>query len=91
MHMTKMVMPNCLHISELAFFNCTELEIVDFSEKKDDKIIPTLVDVNAFMGENGQLLPKVKIIVPDGLYERWIAAENWVVLKDRIYRKGQIS
>ena len=81
-------MPNCLYVGELAFFNCVELELVDFSEKKDRKVIPILADINAFVDESGKVLSKVQIVVPDDLYNRWIEAENWVVLKDRIYRKS---
>ena len=53
-----------------AFNGCTSLELVDFSQAT---AVPTLANINAFGNTNSTY----KIVVPDALYETWIAASNW--------------
>ena len=53
-----------------AFYNCTHLELVDFSEAT---AVPALNNVNAFTNTNNYY----RIVVPNALYNQWIAATNW--------------
>ena len=53
-----------------AFNGCTSLELVDFSQAT---AVPALANINAFGNTNSTY----KIVVPDALYETWIAATNW--------------
>ena len=58
------------NIGTYAFSGCYGLKTFDFRRSAS---VPTLVNVNAF--EN---TPTVKeIVVPDELYDTWIAASNW--------------
>ena len=53
-----------------AFSNCYGLKTFDFRRSTS---VPTLSNVNAFLNT-----PTVKeIVVPDDLYDTWIAATNW--------------
>lgn len=52
------------------FNGCTALEVVDFSEAT---AVPALYNVNAFANTNSTY----KIVVPDALYDTWIATTNW--------------
>lgn len=49
--------------------NCFSLKTLDLSNCTS---VPTLANVNAFNNT-----PNLKIIVPDDLYDSWIAASNW--------------
>ncbi len=88
-NLTYINIPKVQYIGALAFYNCLNLETVSFA-KKDDDNIPILDNINAFIDENGKILPKLKIIVPDNLYSKWIQAPNWTVLKDRIFKESSI-
>lgn len=52
------------------FQNCSNLEVVDFHETT---AVPTLSNTNTFSGTNNTY----RIIVPNALYDQWIAASNW--------------
>lgn len=57
----------CLYYT---FYGCTKLQLVDFSQAT---AVPALANVNAFNSTN----TTYKIVVPDALYDTWIAATNW--------------
>ena len=57
-------------IESTAFYMCYGLKTFDFRRSTS---VPTLANVNAF-----QNTPATKeIVVPDDLYDTWIAATNW--------------
>ncbi len=55
----------------------------DFSNNTS---VPTLSSTNAFSNINGIC----KIIVPDALYDEWIAATNWATYTDYIYKASEV-
>lgn len=57
-------------IQAQAFVNCYGMAYYDFSHHT---AVPTLANTNAFTG----IPDDCKIIVPDALYDEWIAATNW--------------
>lgn len=57
-------------IQAYAFYNCSACLRYDFTAAE---AVPELVNVNAFNGHNADL----RIIVPDALYNEWIATANW--------------
>ena len=57
-------------ISESAFYNCNNCRIFDFRKATS---VPTLNNVSAFYNTPSNK----EIIVPDALYDDWIAATNW--------------
>ena len=63
-----------------AFYSCYSVKFYDFSHLE---AIPTLENVNAFSG----ITSNCKIIVPDALYDEWIAATNWSTYASYIIRK----
>lgn len=65
-----------------AFNNCYSCIIYDFRACTS---VPTLANVNAFNGINGQ----AKIYVPDALYDEWIAATNWTNYANYIYKASE--
>ncbi len=66
------------------FQRCYSIIKYDFSQAT---AVPTLNNVNAFEGIN-----KIcKIIVPDNLYDQWIAATNWSTYADYIYKASEVS
>ena len=58
------------------FKDCTALELVDFSEAT---AVPSIT-ANTFSDTNSTF----KIVVPDALYNNWIAATNWSALSAQI-------
>ena len=52
------------------FYGCTKLELVDFSQAA---AVPALQSTNSFTSTNSTY----KIVVPDALYDTWIATTNW--------------
>ena len=57
-------------IQAYAFYNCSACLRYDFTAAE---AVPELVNINAFNNHNADL----RIIVPDALYEEWIATTNW--------------
>ena len=57
-------------IGAYAFNGCNAGAVFDFRRAAS---VPTLTDVNAFLSTTSNK----EIIVPDSLYDTWIAAENW--------------
>ena len=71
-------------IEDYAFFYCSSVEKYDFSQCT---AIPTLSYTRAFEGINAIC----KIIVPDSLYDEWIAAANWSTYADYIYKASEVT
>lgn len=65
-----------------AFNTCTLLRMIDFG---DCETIPTLENTNVFSGTTTIM----KIVVPDNLYDEWIAATNWSAYTDRIFKASE--
>lgn len=61
---------NLTSVNSAAFYNSSNCLVFDFSECTE---VPALMGVNAFRSINAN----AQIIVPDNLYESWIAATNW--------------
>ena len=70
-------------IDDKAFNNCYTLIKFDFSQAT---AVPTLSNTGAFHPIN-QLC---KIVVPDNLYDQWIAATNWSTYADYIYKASEV-
>lgn len=73
--------PNISNINSFLFSACKSLKEIDFS---DYSTIPTLSNTNAF----NNIPSTCKFIVPDDLYEDWIAAANWSTYADYIISKS---
>ena len=72
--------PSVTSIQASAFNNCYGMAFYDFSHHTS---IPTLANTNAFTG----IPTDCKIIVPDNLYDAWIAATNWSTYASYIIKK----
>ena len=82
--LTNILIPeNVTSIESYAFSNCEAIMQYDFTKVK---IVPTLENINAFAYIN----QAAKIIVPDELYEEWIAATNWSEYADYIYKASEV-
>lgn len=68
-------------IGNSAFDNGTSIYTLNFSSAI---IVPTLAHTNAFY----KIPSTCKIIVPDALYDEWIAAENWSTYASNIIKKS---
>lgn len=79
---TMRVPPSIQSIGSYVFNNCS-FRMYDFSEFTN--VVP-LDNTNAFQGISGQC----KIIVPDALYDTWIAATNWVTYANYIYKASEV-
>lgn len=81
--LSKIVFPKSItNIGATAFRICYGMALYDFSQLK---AIPTLANTNAF-----QSIPSdCKIIVPDALYDEWIAATNWSTYASYIIKKSE--
>ena len=63
------------------FNGCTSLELVDMTGSTG---VPTLEDVNNFENTNDTY----KVVVPDSLYDEWIAATNWASIASHIMKQS---
>lgn len=76
--LASVVIPNSVtRISSDAFHGCIGIRFFDFSTYT---AIPSLGNVNAF----ADIAPDCEFRVPAALYDKWIAATNWVTYADRI-------
>lgn len=82
--LTNIVIPNITNIEPYVFQYCFSLMKYDFSQCSG---VPTLSNTNAFSGINRI----AKIIVPDSLYDEWIAASNWSTYADYIYKASEVT
>lgn len=80
---TNIILPNSItQIKDYAFQGCYSLIKYDFSQCSS---VPTLSNVNVFNNIN-----KIcKIIVPDSLYDEWIAAPRWIGYSSYIYKASE--
>jgi hypothetical protein len=69
-------------ISALVFSYCYGMAYYDFSHHT---AVPTLANTNAFTG----ISDDCKIIVPDALYDEWIAATNWSAYATYTIKKSE--
>lgn len=67
-------------IGSNAFNTCTGVKFYDFSH---NAAVPTLANTSAFKN----IPSDCKIIVPDALYDEWIAATNWSTYASNIIKK----
>ena len=65
---------------ESMFGGCTSLELVDMTGSTG---VPQLSNVNNFSNTNDTY----KIVVPDSLYDTWIAATNWASIATHIMKQ----
>ena len=63
------------------FSGCTSLELVDMTGSTG---VPNLSNVNNFENTN----ETYKIVVPDSLYDTWIAATNWASIASHIMKQS---
>ena len=63
------------------FSGCTQLELVDMTGSTG---VPQLENVNNFENTNDTY----KIVVPDSLYDTWIAATNWASIASHIMKQS---
>ena len=82
--MTSIIIPKGVTvIRDYAFKYCFSLTKYDFSQAT---AVPTLSDSGVFDSIN-----KIcKIVVPDNLYDQWIAATNWSTYADYIYKASEV-
>ena len=64
------------------FISDVNLSVVDFSKAT---AVPALSNVNAFQNTNSTF----KIVVPDALYDQWIAASNWSNFASQIVKASE--
>lgn len=81
--LTSIVIPSSVtRIRNYVFAYCSSLLKYDFSSHTS---VPTLQDSNAFYDINALC----KIIVPDSLYDEWIAAAYWSNYANYIYKASE--
>lgn len=70
-------------IGQNCFYNCYSVKYYDFREHTS---VPTL-GTNAFYGISSYN----QIVVPDDLYDTWIAATNWSTYASYIVKASEVS
>lgn len=70
-------------IGSNVFSSCISLVILDFSESTS---VPTLSSTSAIPTQ-----AELRIIVPDDLYDTWIAATNWSSFASRIVKASEFN
>lgn len=73
------VLGNIENIGIAPFYGCTSLEYIDLSSQIT---VPTLSEYKSWKYGN------ITTIVPDALYDEWIAATNWSNYASRIIKKS---
>ena len=69
------------NFGDFMFNGCTSLELVDMTGSTG---VPELVNINNFDNTNDTY----KVVVPDSLYDTWIAATNWASIASHIMKKS---
>ena len=83
--LVSIVFPQSLtSIKATAFYDCYGMALYDFRALTS---VPTLANSNAFSG----IQSSCKIVVPDVLYDEWIAATNWSSYKSRIVKASEFN
>jgi len=72
-------------ISRQSFITNYGIEKYDFTNYTGSTP-PTLITVDVFNG----ISVSSKIVVPDDLYNVWIAASNWTAYADYIYKASEV-
>ncbi|MEE1082204.1 MAG: leucine-rich repeat protein [Paludibacteraceae bacterium] len=70
-----------LEIEDESFPGCTGMKVYDFSTHEE---IPAIGSTRVFTGDHDGY----HIVVPDSLYDEWIAATNWITYTNRIIKKS---
>ena len=73
---------NVSTIGSNAFYACYSLKVMDF---RNHTSIPTLT------GAIANIAADCKIVVPDALYDAWIAATNWSSSADKIVKSSEYT
>lgn len=82
--LASITMTGVTNIGMYAFWNCYGLVKLDCSACTQ---VPTLADANALENTNTDL----KIIVPDDLYDDWVAATNWSTYASQIVKASEYT
>ena len=83
--LASVVIPNGVtSIKISAFSACYGMAYYDFSASK---AIPTLSDTSAF----SNIPSDCKIVVPDDLYDTWVAATNWSTYASKIVKASEFN
>ena len=83
--LASIVIPSSVtRIDGSAFYNCYGMAYYDFRASKS---VPTLSSTNAF----GSIPSDCKIVVPDSLYDTWIAATNWSTHASKIIKASEFN
>jgi hypothetical protein len=83
--LSSIVIPNSVRsIGSKAFYQCYGMEFYDFSQHTS---VPNLVDTDAF----SDIPSNCKIVVPDALYDEWIAATNWSTYASKIIKASEFN
>ena len=83
--LTEIVIPSSvLNIGNQAFYNCYSMKKYDFSTHTQ---VPILANTNVFYN----IQSDCQIIVPDALYDEWIAATNWSDYADYIVKVSEVE
>lgn len=83
-YLPEIVIPPEVKSVQANAFSSSAIIKYDFSQCT---AVPTLSNKNAFSGIN----KIAKIIVPDSLYDEWIAAANWSTYADYIYKASEVT
>lgn len=79
--LTSVVIPSGVTaVNNYVFYGCGSLRFCDFSSLS---AVPTLLNSNSF----SSVASDCNIIVPDSLYDEWIAATNWSSHASKIIKK----
>jgi hypothetical protein len=76
--------PNLTYIDTNFFANCYGMAFYDFTSHKS---VPSLASVNVF----NNIPSDCKIVVPDALYDTWIAATNWSTYANQIIKASEFN
>lgn len=83
--LASVVIPNSVtSIGSSAFYNCASMAFYDFSQCTS---VPTLGGTSVF----SSIPSDCKIVVPDALYDEWIAATNWSSHASRIVKASEFN
>ena len=83
--LSSVVIPNRVtKISSRAFQSCSSVAYFDFRQHTS---VPTLSNTSAFTS----IASDCKIVVPDALYDEWIAATNWSTYASNIVKASEFN
>ena len=83
--LTRVVLPQSLtSIAANAFTNAKGVELYDFRACVS---VPALAATSAFSG----IASDCKIVVPDTLYDEWIAASNWTTYASKMVKASEYT